>query len=137
MSETAPQTTAAPSPRVRVEGTLETIRASDASFVLKQDDGRELSCRLVGRAIEELAQLLGRRVLVFGTAVRSGGGDALRLDVDGYLPNDGKLFVSSLPSVQWTAEEKEEMARRLRNVMGQWPGDETDAEIERALRELS
>lgn len=137
MSEIQQQTASRPSARVRVEGTLETIRASDASFVLKLDDGRELPCLLVGRPVEEFARLLNRRVLAFGTAVPSAGGSMLRLDVDGYLPNDGGPFFRSLPPGQWTADEKEEMARRLGDVIGKWPGDETDEEIEKALRELS
>jgi hypothetical protein len=123
-----------PCPR---RGDLETVRASDAAFVLKLDDGRELPCLLVGCPVEELARLLNRRVLAFGTAERSAEGDLLRLDVDGYLPNDGSPFFRSLPPWQWTAEEKEEMARRLGNVMGKWPGVETDEEIDKALRELS
>jgi hypothetical protein len=30
----------------------------------------------------------------------------------------------------------EEQAGRLRSVMGQWPGDETEAEVAQALRDL-
>lgn len=36
-----------------------------------------------------------------------------------------------------TPEQRERMAAGLRAVFGKWPGDETDEEIEEALRKLS
>jgi hypothetical protein len=36
-----------------------------------------------------------------------------------------------------TAEDRQRMTDRLKSIIGQWPGDETDEQVEQALRELS
>jgi hypothetical protein len=111
------------------------IRASDRHFALKTDDGREVSGTLVGRPPEAFGLFLNRRVMIFATELLSPSGDGVRLEADGCLPTEGQVTVppSYLP---FTREEMEEFAGRLKSVMGQWPGDETDEEIAQALREL-
>jgi hypothetical protein len=58
MSQPAtPSTNPIPAPpRVRLEGTLDMVRASDASFTLRLADGRERPGRLVGRPIVALGR---------------------------------------------------------------------------------
>jgi hypothetical protein len=125
-----------PPQRVRLEGKLDMVRASDASFTLIADDGRVIQGRLVGRSIEELARFLNRGVLVFGVAAFDPVGNLMSVEVDGWLPTDNSP--PKAPSLAGQPKEvAEEMARRLREVIGTWPGDETDEEIAKALRELS
>jgi hypothetical protein len=123
--------------RVRLEGTLDMVRASDASFTLRLADGRELPGRLVARKITTLATLLGRQVLVFGTGQFGPTGELERVDADGFLHNDGELWGSPSDDRPISPEERAELARRFQSVIGQWPGDETDEQIEQALREMS
>jgi hypothetical protein len=128
--------TSQPSPRrVRLDGKIDVVRASDASFTLIADDGRVIQGRLVGRSIEELAGLLNRAILIFGTGQFDSFGKLISVEADGFLPRENSLpNAPSLP--RRTSEEREEMARRLKSVIGTWPGAETDEEIEQTLRGL-
>jgi len=122
--------------RVRVVGQLDMVCASDAGFTLVADDGRVISGRLVGRPIEELARLLGRAIIVFGLARFDALGNLTSVEADGFLAETKRI--PSTPSVSGrTKEEREEMARRLEVASGQWPGEESNETVEKALRELS
>ena len=48
--------------RIRMEGALDSVQASDASFLLRLGDGRMLRGRFVGRSIHGLAHVLGRQL---------------------------------------------------------------------------
>jgi hypothetical protein len=132
-----PSATSPPPQRVRVEGVLDAVRASDASFVLLLSDGRSLPGRLVGRAPLSLARLLGRALLVFGTGHFGPTGELERIESDGFMPNDGKMWTVSPDDMPFSKEVNEEMIRRQRATRGAWPGDETDEQIDEALREIS
>ncbi len=132
-----PPQEATTSPRIRVEGTLDMVQASDSSFRLILNDGRILPGRLVGYPILALARLLGRRLLVFGNGRFGPGPELESIEVDGFLPNDGQPWTISATDPPVSDEVNEELARRFRSVLGKWPGDETDEEIEQALREIS
>ena len=133
----SPSPSTSDSGRVRVEGTLDMVRASDQSFTLRMPDGRELPGRLVGRPIIGLARVLGRNIFVFGFGRCNPAGDLMGLDADGFMPNDGKSWTISPDDMPLCREVVEEQARRLKQVIGSWPGDETEEEVDRALRELS
>ncbi len=126
------------SPRIRLEGTLDMVRASDSTFTLLLSDGRSIAYRLVGYPIQGLARLLGRQLIVFGTGHLGPGGEMEGVEADGFLPNDGQLWIRSASEPPFSREVGEEMARRLQAAMANWswPGDETDEEIQQALREL-
>jgi hypothetical protein len=117
--------------RVRIEGTLDAVRASDGTFLLRLDDGRELPGRLVRGSVAGLGRVLGRRLIVFGTA-RPGG-----VDVDGFIPNDGQPWTVQPDDLPLSPDVVQEQAQRLKQAVGTWPGDESDEEVERAVRELS
>ncbi len=109
-------------PRVRVEGTLDVVRASDASFTLRLDDGRELSGRLVRGSVAGLGRVLGRRLIVFGTV-----GAVEEIEADGFIPNDGQPWTLSPDDLPLSREVVEEQGQRLKQAIGTWPGDETEA----------
>jgi hypothetical protein len=54
------------------------------------------------------------------------------------MPNDGQPWVVSATDPPVSREVGEEMARRFQAALANWswPGDETDEEIQQALREL-
>jgi hypothetical protein len=123
--------------RIRLEGILDVVKASDSSFSLQLADGRSIPGCLVGRPITSLARVLGRHLLVFGTGHYGTTGELERIEADSFIPNDGKPWGISTDDLPFSEEVKEEQARRLRAVMGMWPGDETDEQINAALEELS
>lgn len=127
---------ASPAQRMRLVGRLDMVRASDASFTLVTVEGRVIPGQLVGRPIEELARLLNRAILVFGSPRFDALGNLTSVEADGYLPES--YAPPNAPRLSsGTAEEREEMARRMQAAAGTWPGDETDEEVDQALRELS
>lgn len=123
--------------RVRLEGILDAVQASDSSFLLRLDDGSTLRGRLVGRPIKGLANLLGRRLLIFGTGRLGASGELEEVEVDSYMPNDGQLWFVNPDELPQSDEVQAEMGKRFKTIIGTWPGDETDEQIEQALREMS
>ncbi len=123
--------------RVRLEGTLDLVRASDSSFLLVLADGRAVPGTLVGRPISSLARELGRVLLVFGTGHFGAAGELERVEADGYIPNDGQPWTVSASDPPVSEEVHQELVRRFRATIGKWPGDETDEQINAALEELS
>lgn len=124
-------------PRVRVEGTLDVVRASDASFILRLDDGRELSGRLVRGSIAGLGRVLGRHLIMFGTARGDTSNAVDEFEADGFIPNDGQPWILLPDDLPLSSDVVQEQGRRLKQAVGTWPGDETDEEVERIVRELS
>jgi hypothetical protein len=120
---------------LRLEGLLDEVRASDSTFALRADDGRLIRGRLVGPSVEAVAPFLGRRVMVLGTGQADQSGATVWIDAAAMLLAPGPLpKAPALPGS--TAEGREEMAKRLKAALGTWPGDETDEEVERALRQV-
>jgi hypothetical protein len=112
------------------------VRASDASFTLRTDAGEVIPGRLINRPIEELAALFNRAVVVFGVGQFDAANSLTAIEADGFLPAAGPL--PAAPKLSGlTADEREEMARRLKAAVGTWPGDETDEQVSKALEELS
>lgn len=130
--------------RVRMVGTLDMVRFSNQTFGLKLDSGEEVRCVLVDGDIEQIADLRRQPILVFGSAVFRVSGRVLRLDVDEYRrATEADNFFAKMPKpadrsrVRFNAKERQKMAEGLKSVIGKWPGDETDEQIEEALREIS
>ena len=132
-----------PPRRVRIVGTLDTISQSQ-TFALRMDDGEMVRGVLQDGAISDIVPHFGKRVLVFGTAHFRPSGNLLRIDADEFRPATEKdNFFAKVPkplglrAPKPSSADRERMAKSLRAVMGQWPGDETDEEVEAALKELS
>jgi hypothetical protein len=101
-------------------------------------DGRTLPGRLVGYPILGLARLLGRPLLVFGAGRYGSGGELQGIEADGFMPDDGQPWVRSAAEPPPSKEVREEMARRFQTALANWtwPGDESDEEIQKAMKEL-
>lgn len=137
--------TATPLPRrVRIIGKLDMIRASTQAFALKLNDGEEAKGILLTGDIDKLAELFQREVMVLGTAIYRPSGRLLRIDANEIVPapRDTKVF-STVPRPLRQKTDIRQIVREQKNkrgvtaIFGKWPSDETDSEIDRALRELS
>ena len=120
------------------------IRASTQSFALRLDDGQQVRAALVAGQIENLEPLVHQRVLVLGKAVYRASGRLLRIDADEVLlSSEQDRFFSTIPPPTQTMLNLKEVLRGqqgkmgLGAIIGKWPGDETDEDIEEALKELS
>lgn len=131
--------------RVRVVGLLDMVRASTQSLALRLDDGQEVRGVLIAGSIVEAAALLNRRVLVLGRAVYRTSGRVLRVDVDQITEaaESEPSFWSRIPAARMKqfnlrhVLQQQQHKKGVAAIMGKWPGDETDEEIEQALKELS
>ncbi len=133
-----------PPPRkVRLAGTLDMARASNRTFGLRLEGDLEARGCLIEGSIEGLAALLNKPVLVFGEAVFRPSGRLLRVDANEYrLATDADWFFATMPKPlgarkhQAMPQERRKMAEGLKAVIGKWPGEETDEELQAALKEL-
>jgi hypothetical protein len=127
----------------RVFGKLDMIRASTQSFALQLLTGEEVRGVVDGFDVDTLSNYFRKSVLVLGKAVYRPSGRLLRIDASEMkLAGDNERFFSKIPaprevridkSLLRTTSQKNGVAA----IFGKWPGDETDEQIEAALREIS
>ena len=130
--------------RVRVVGTLDMVRSSTQSFALRLDGGQEVQGDLVQGDINTLTALVGQPVLVLGRAVYRASGNVLRIEADEVQPaTDRDRFFATLPKPRRRRFDVGQIVREqshkkgVEAILGKWPGDETDEEIEQGLEDLS
>lgn len=133
-----------PAPQeVRVVGVLDMIRHSTRSFALKMKDGSEVRGVLeTSESMERIRHLLSERVLVLGRAVYRPSGSVLRLEARAVEAGAGQSELwEKIPaprsrqrrSVRFKPGEAQSW---LDSFFGKWPGDETDEDFDRMLREV-
>jgi hypothetical protein len=129
---------------VRVSGRLDMIRASTHSFALQLADGEEVRGVADGFDVGMLTEYFRKVILVLGKAVYRPSGRLLRIDAtDARLAEDDQQFFSRLPAPREVRIDRKLLLRPtpqingVAAIFGRWPGDETDEQVEAALREMS
>lgn len=127
---------------VRLVGKLDMIRDSTRRFGLILDDGTEVP-GVYDREMAELLPLFKQRVLVLGKLIYRGSGRPLRVDATSAAAAgaEGAMW-SRIPAAVGSLRRKPlHVAQGRRSgiaaLIGSWPGDETDEEVERAVAALS
>jgi hypothetical protein len=124
---TANPTPLADAARVRIEGTVTAVHA-DGRFTLALPDGSERAGTATGSQLRRLGKFLTSEVLILGVATPDG-----LLVADGVLPVKGP-FILGKGDTPLSASESAEAAARFRSILGKWPGDETDEQIDALLK---
>jgi len=130
--------------RVRLVGTLDGLEASTQRFSLLLDSGERVAGVYSEDLSDRLHGLWRKRVLVLGTSVFRVSGNLLRVEADSIEDGtNASLLFSTMP----IASNGRMNTSRLRKpqgprsgmaaIMGRWPGDETEEEIEEALEQVS
>jgi hypothetical protein len=130
--------------RIRLVGTLDGLEASTQRFSLLLDSGD----RVTGVYPEEISDLLRklwkRRVLVLGTSIFRASGNLLRVEAESIEDGANASSIFSTPPIASGSRLDPNRLRRTQGtrsgmaaIMGRWPGDETDQEIEAALEQIS
>lgn len=129
--------------QVRIAGVLDMIRASTNSIGVKLQSGDEIRGVLVHGDATQIHEMLNQRVTLMGKAIYRPSGNLLRVDVaEVRKMQDEDAFFTQIPTPQHTSRDRSVVTdhhRRISNIaaiMGRWPGDESDAEVELALQEL-
>lgn len=131
--------------RVRLVGVLDTVRISTQTFGLKLDDGHEVQGVFEAGDFDDVLELLRakQRVLVLGEALYRPSGQLLLIAAEKIASGEGQPALwSCLPqprerrSTPASYRQPQGPKSGLAAIIGKWPGDETDEEIEAALRAL-
>jgi len=132
--------------RARVAGKLDALRHSKRTFELMLPGGEKVRGVLLTEAgeVAEAGPSLGSEVVVEGVAKFRASGRLLRLDAQWLAASTGDVAVWSTPPRPLFPPLEAAETHQLQGprsgaaaIFGAWPGDETDEEIEAALRELS
>lgn len=129
-----------PSRVTRVRGVLDTLTVSTKSLVLRLEDGRQLRGFATDVAIETLKALHGKDAVLEGHVTFRPSGEALRIQVESAFPaSPGDVLWAALPKAE-PLGSRGRAAGSLTGLdafFGKWPGDETDEQLAKALREIS
>jgi hypothetical protein len=133
------------SQRIRIAGQLDAIRYSDKAFSVLTGNGQ--SIRGIYTADDHAALQLhfGRQVLVIGQAHFKPNGMLRVIEAEKVQPATevelemfGTLPTSDTALLATSDFSKRQGAKRgVAGLLGSWPGDETDDQVERALEEVS
>jgi hypothetical protein len=135
-----------PPRRARVVGRLDAVGISTQTFSLKLDDGHEVRGVLSDGQLGPLLELFAsqQRVVVRGDAVFRPSGQLLLIDADDIGSAVGESAIwSKAPEPAAGRMDVQALRRRqgprsgLAAIVGRWPGDETEEEVEAALGALS
>lgn len=128
---------------VRLLGKLGDLRPEERSFTLLLDDGTSVRCELVSGDWKVVERQKGRRTVVEGMAVWPMRGPLRRVECD--VIGSGKreqAMWSRLPpmpihSISLPPQASSPRPWGYPAIIGKWPGDESDEEIDRLLEEIS
>lgn len=130
--------------RVRVSGKVDQIRHSDRMFTLLLKDGQTLRGIAGEVEPERLRAFWGKEAVVGGHAVFRPSGTILRIEADSIDLADATSEVwSAVPTPLESDLDRKKLVQPqgprtgINAVFGQWPGDESDEVIDRALKEIS
>jgi hypothetical protein len=131
--------------RVRLAGQIDVIRYSTCTFVMRLADGSEVRGVLIDEGAETLRPHFGKHVVVEGVAQFRPSGRLLRVDVDrlhAATARDLAAFSAAPRPLEGVGDPRR--ARRIQSsttginaIIGRWPGEESDADVNRILREIS
>jgi len=123
-----------------IVGKLDMIRDSTQTFALIMDDGQEVRCVMADGEVETLTPHFKHRVAVLGRAVFCASGRLLRVEAESVrnaAPSDqlfAKIPKPNAPRFDLRRVLREQGHKRgVAAIIGKWPGDETDAQIDEWL----
>ena len=129
--------------RSRIVGQLDGLEASTQRFSLVLDSGERVPGVFPEELSDQLQQLWRARVLVVGTSVFRASGNLLRVEAETIAEGTGVPALFSRTPTASSARIDPNRLRKSQNsrsgmaaIMGRWPGDETDEQIERALEQI-
>jgi hypothetical protein len=130
--------------RIRLVGALDGLEASTQRFSLLLDSGDRVSGVYPEEISDQLRKLWKRRVLVLGTSIFRASGNLLRVEAESIEDGANGSSIFSTPPVASASRLDPNRLRKTQGprsgmaaIMGRWPGDETEEEIEAALEQIS
>lgn len=126
---------------IRLTGTLDTISHSKSNAALVLPDGTRISVTMEEHEPDQLRSLFGQSVVVSGIVHYNAKGSVKDIDVEHIdRAHRRDAMFSALPttpkSLDEVLEEGQKTGARFADFIGRWPGDETDEELQAALRAI-
>jgi hypothetical protein len=126
-----------------IVGTLDMIRASTQTFGVRMKGGQEVRCVLADGDVSGLFQLLRKQAFVSGRAVFRASGSLLCVEAEQVREaTDKDAFFAKRPTPDRRKFDVRRVLHEQRHkkgvaaILGQWPGDESDEEIDEWLKQL-
>jgi hypothetical protein len=130
-----------PAARVaRVSGVLDSLTVSTRAMAVRLQDGQLLRGFAGAVPLDKLKHFLGMSIVVEGSVTFRPSGEASRIEVESVFPSGpGDVIWAKFPKVESGATRSRQSIAPigLDAFFGKWPGDETDDEIARGLKDLS
>lgn len=134
-----------PAPRrVRLVGRLDMIRVSTQTFAVRLDTGEDIPGVLADGTIDQAKTLLDRRVLILGKAIFRASGRVLRINADSIMLGEGEPSLwSRVPKAGAFSLDSDKLRKPqgprsgMAAILGKWPGNETEEELQASLERLS
>ena len=127
---------------VQTLGTVESVQLETRQFMLRLINEQPVPCLLVEGDMSTVEALLGKRAFISGMGVWQPWGRLVRVEVVGIWPGEGERDVWSwLPEPNFPSDlaPDEPTPRPFFGPEAfprEWPGDETDEELLKALKEM-
>ena len=129
--------------RVRIVGQLDGLVASTQRFSVWLDSGEKVTGVFAEDQMDAMQALWRTRVLVLGRAIYRASGRLLNIDAEAVQPGDNEPSIfSRMPTPPGRKIDISKLRKPqgpksgISAILGKWPGDETDEELEAALKEL-
>ncbi len=127
-----------------IVGKLENIRRSTQTFALTMDDGQGVRCVMLEADVACLTPLFQQSVAVSGRAVFRASGRLLRIEAASVREAAASdRFFAKVPRPNAQPFDRRRVLREqgdkrgLAAILGKWPGDETDEQIDDWLERIS
>ena len=126
---------------VRVCGQLDTISVTSSCVLLALSDGPKISVRLQDHDTTTLQRLFGTQVAVSGMARYRPSGKLLRIDADTLVAaREADVVFCTLPQAPSDSPlapvVTQDRESGVSAFLGIWPGDESEEDLLRSLRQM-
>lgn len=132
-----------PAQAAMILGTLDMIRISTQTFALRMGGGQDVTGVLSEGDVNDLSPLLRHPVLVSGRAVFRASGSLLRIEADEVREaTDADAYFAKIPRPNRRHSDLRRVLHEQRHkrgvaaILGQWPGEESDEEVQAWLQEM-
>lgn len=124
-----------------LNGTVESLKYSKLKVQIKTEEGIVDGFLTEALSTDDIAPYWGKKVTITGTAHFKPGGRSVIEIERVFKAGEGDTYFSKKPKSETVDQQLERQIRKkgrnqLAELIGKWPGDETDEEFEQMLKDL-
>ncbi|QOJ30066.1 MAG: hypothetical protein HRU80_14790 [Ignavibacteriales bacterium] len=129
--------------RTLVAGLLDEMKFSRGELILRTTENKRIVVKVSESKFQEMKEFFGEVLIIIGVAYFTPGGNLSYVKMENFGVEDkSSKFFSAVPE---NLTMKHQILRQLRegkkpnpidDIFGKWPGQETDEEFEKMLKDL-